>query len=236
MGCNHMICYNCNTHFCYLCGFWIPADNPYKHFNVQGGTCFQRLWELEEGDEGQGPEDGREFGGARAAEEAAAEFAREADAAEAARLQAEEDAMALPAAPDPPARGVPLADVLARMNLLGEVDVHGLDVEAPQPRVVEPPQQQPRGGRRQRNPFPGARPPGQRAAQAVRNHERGGRGGQGRGGRRLPAARAGDDHGDVDDRQQIHLARFLEAAGRDREEEWDSDEMGDDEDFHIPLR
>jgi hypothetical protein len=28
----------------------------------------------------------------------------------------------------------------------------------------------------------------------------------------------------------------LEAAGRDREEEWDSDEMGDDEDFHIPLR
>lgn len=240
MGCNHMICYNCKTHFCYLCGFWIPADNPYKHFNTQGGACFQRLWELEEGDEGQDPEDGRGFGGIRAAEVAAAEMAadvaREADAAEAARLQAEEHARVLPVAPEPPARGIPLADVIAQLNLGGEAGFPGIDVQPPQLRPFAPVQQHARGGRRQRNPFPVARPPGQGPAQAVRNHERGGRGGQGRGGRRPPAARAGDDQEDVDDRQQIHLANFLEAAGMDREDAWDSDDMGDDEDYHIPLR
>lgn len=226
MGCNHMICYNCNTHFCYLCGFWIPADNPYKHFNVQGGTCFQRLWELEEGDDGQDPEDGRGFGGVRAAE-MAAEVARAADAAEeAARLQAEDND--LPAAPEPAIRGVPLADVLAQLNLAEQDGIPDV--------IIHPPQQQPRGGRRERNPFAGARPNGQGLAQAVRNHERGGRGAQGRGGPRPPGARAGDGQEDVDDRQQINLARFLEAARRDREDDWDSDGMGDDEDFHIPLR
>lgn len=54
-GCNHMICFRCNTHFCYLCSAWLEPSNPYKHFNVDGTSCFQRLWELEEGDgEGAG--------------------------------------------------------------------------------------------------------------------------------------------------------------------------------------
>lgn len=230
MGCNHMICYNCNTHFCYLCGFWIPAENPYKHFNVQGGTCFQRLWELEGGDDGQDPEDGRGFGGVRAAE-MAVEVARAADIAEeAARLQAEDGARVLPAAPDPPERGIPLADVLAQLNLAQEVAVPDVVVHPPQP------QNQPRGGRRQRNPFVGAQPNGHGLAQAVRNHERGGRDAQRRGGRRPPNPRAGNEQGDVDDRQQINLAGFLEAAGRDREDDWDSDDMGDVEDFQIPFR
>lgn len=66
MGCNHMSCFNCRTHFCYLCGSWLDGENPYQHFNKGGSPCYQRLWELEEGDEGQGPEDGRGFaGGAR---------------------------------------------------------------------------------------------------------------------------------------------------------------------------
>jgi len=55
MGCNHMRCFQCNTHFCYLCGAWLNGDNPYVHFNQAGRDCYQRLWELEEGDEGQGP-------------------------------------------------------------------------------------------------------------------------------------------------------------------------------------
>ncbi|EGO61208.1 hypothetical protein NEUTE1DRAFT_36619 [Neurospora tetrasperma FGSC 2508] len=53
-GCNHMICYRCQTHFCYLCSAWLDPGNPYQHFNeMPGGRitgCYQRLWELEQGD------------------------------------------------------------------------------------------------------------------------------------------------------------------------------------------
>ena len=53
MGCNHMICFKCKTHFCYLCSSFIMEDNPYTHFNDPKGTCYMRLWELEGGDGGQ---------------------------------------------------------------------------------------------------------------------------------------------------------------------------------------
>jgi E3 ubiquitin-protein ligase RNF14 len=49
-GCNHMICFKCNTHFCYLCSAWLSPDNPYQHFNTHGSNCYMRLWELEQGD------------------------------------------------------------------------------------------------------------------------------------------------------------------------------------------
>ena len=50
-GCNHMICFICKTHFCYLCSAWLDESNPYAHFNMKGANqCYQRLWELEEGD------------------------------------------------------------------------------------------------------------------------------------------------------------------------------------------
>jgi len=53
-GCNHMICYRCQTHFCYLCSAWLDPGNPYQHFNeAPGGRvtgCYMRLWELENGD------------------------------------------------------------------------------------------------------------------------------------------------------------------------------------------
>jgi E3 ubiquitin-protein ligase RNF14 len=58
MGCNHMICFRCKTHFCYLCSAWLSADNPYSHFNTEGTPCHMRLWELEEGD---GERPGRGF-------------------------------------------------------------------------------------------------------------------------------------------------------------------------------
>ncbi|ETN36595.1 uncharacterized protein HMPREF1541_08873 [Cyphellophora europaea CBS 101466] len=49
-GCNHMICFRCKTHFCYLCCSWLNADNPYQHFNNPKNNCYMRLWELEQGD------------------------------------------------------------------------------------------------------------------------------------------------------------------------------------------
>ena len=50
MGCNHMICYKCDSHFCYLCSSWLIPDNPYVHFNTEGTPCYQKLFELERGD------------------------------------------------------------------------------------------------------------------------------------------------------------------------------------------
>ncbi|MDI1492466.1 MAG: hypothetical protein OHK93_003680 [Ramalina farinacea] len=62
-GCNHMICFKCDTHFCYLCGSYLVKENPYEHFNTPGRPCYMRLWELEAGDDG---EFGQGYGGGRA--------------------------------------------------------------------------------------------------------------------------------------------------------------------------
>lgn len=50
MGCNHMKCFKCDTHFCYLCSSWLLEDNPYRHFNDIISGCYNRLWDLEGGD------------------------------------------------------------------------------------------------------------------------------------------------------------------------------------------
>ena len=59
-GCNHMICFKCDTHFCYLCGAYLDKTNPYQHYNTVKSGCYMRLWELEGGDDG---EFGHGFGG-----------------------------------------------------------------------------------------------------------------------------------------------------------------------------
>ena len=65
-GCNHMICYRCQSHFCYLCSAWLDPGNPYQHFNEMPGgritSCYMRLWELENGD---GDDVGLGFAGGR---------------------------------------------------------------------------------------------------------------------------------------------------------------------------
>jgi E3 ubiquitin-protein ligase RNF14 len=49
-GCNHMICFTCKSHFCYLCSAWLEPSNPYTHYNNGATGCYMRLWEREGGD------------------------------------------------------------------------------------------------------------------------------------------------------------------------------------------
>lgn len=178
MGCNHMQCFQCNSHFCYLCGAWLDRQNPYQHFNKPGTECYQRLWELEEGDEGQGPEDGRGFAGMRRWEQQAIEVARQADEQEAeeARVRggpaegenADRVAPGGPAIPDE--LDVPDAPIEILPGLeAGLADLRLQDQAAPPQQQQQPPARQ----RRQRNLFAQAGPPpaGERG-QAVRNYER----------------------------------------------------------------
>ena len=49
-GCNHMLC-RCKTHFCFLCGAYLMASDPYRHFNSkENERCYMKLWEGEDGD------------------------------------------------------------------------------------------------------------------------------------------------------------------------------------------
>ncbi|KAK3069902.1 hypothetical protein LTR53_011412 [Teratosphaeriaceae sp. CCFEE 6253] len=222
MGCNHMKCYQCNTHFCYLCGAWLNGENPYHHFNKQGSPCFQRLWELEEGDEGQAAA----FAGARAWEQMAMDVAREADEAEAEAAAAAE-AVAREAHEREDGRAVQRHVVVPQLDGVA-VALAQIHLDDPPPPGADP---RP-GGRRPRNPNP-ARPAAPNIAQAVRRHERpNGAGNNGRMRRRqAPEAAVNQDE---EDRQQAELQRFLELARRDEEDGWDSDELdGDDGRFVI---
>ncbi len=200
----------CNTHFCYLCGAWLDASNPYQHFNKPGTGCYQRLWELEEGDEGQRPGDGRGFGGGRAWEQMAIEAAREAEAQEAAAAAAaqlaEDERVARELADQEDAA---LAGNAAQLDLQDAFDRENAQ------------RQQDGRRRRQRNPFP-ARPRVAGAANAVREHERNHRQPVVQ---RLPI---------LQHDEQDQLRRFVNMAARDEEDNWDSDELdGDDEDYRI---
>lgn len=226
-GCNHMRCYQCETHFCYLCSAWLDAGNPYQHFNKAGSPCYQRLWDMEGGDNG----DGNAFVGARHWEQMAREVAREADEADARALQVEEDARA--------GEMLNMHEVLDEMARL-EVDnarvleMHRAFDAAAIPAVgnaAAPPAERVRRVRGRGNPF---RPPaanGQGAA--IRAHERGGRG-RGRAalangpvGRHAPAME--QEHA----REEAELQRFVEMALNDEEEGWDSDGLGEEEGFVI---
>lgn len=235
MGCNHMCCFQCNTHFCYLCGSWLDGQNPYQHFNKAGTECYQRLWELEEGDEGQRPEDGRGFAGGRGWEQMAIEAAREADEADvraAEEAQAREDAAAVAreaedeeiARLDRDGENIPQEVVDAAMAELRLAEEEEAARQQPQPRPRQ---------RRQRNPFPQAPPPGQRG-QAIRDYERNHGPGVRRGIRGLNAnvrrrprhgedwedldgaddGDAFDDQGDGEDAQEPYVVLNIGAEGR----------------------
>lgn len=219
MGCNHMICFKCNTHFCYLCSAWLDAGNPYTHYNTPKSSCYMRLWELEGGDGGEdvglgfggGPQDGNQVHDIL--------LAWEEDESSESESDDEPPPRVAPPAPAPP-RAAPVPRVV-------------LPPVANPPRRVEPPaaEIQPQRGRgvpRRVNPDAGN---GRRRPAGVGNVPAagGGGGGGGRGAEGRGPARQG-------------LQRFLEMVENDEEDEWDSDELDDDDDhgargnWDIPIR
>ncbi|KAF7320224.1 KH domain protein [Mycena kentingensis (nom. inval.)] len=47
IGCNHMTCSRCTTHFCYLCGKKLDHKNPYTHFSAVGSPCYNKLFDFQ---------------------------------------------------------------------------------------------------------------------------------------------------------------------------------------------
>ncbi|KIV92863.1 hypothetical protein PV10_04127 [Exophiala mesophila] len=121
LGCNHMKCFQCGTHFCYLCSAFLMPANPYAHFNDVASSCYQRLWVLEAGD-GEGVDVNAHFN----PDELAAELAVEAAAAEA-------DAHQEAPAPNAP----PVPEVQAPADLLLEEDDTSDEEPAPDVRRHE---------------------------------------------------------------------------------------------------
>ncbi|OCK85325.1 RWD-domain-containing protein, partial [Lepidopterella palustris CBS 459.81] len=124
-GCNHMSCFQCKTHFCYLCSSWLNPNNPYEHFNQPEKPCYMRLWELEEGDDGNGEV---HFDGIRGAEAAAQRAARAAAEAQMEEIEAAEREQAQAGANEP---------IAIILNGVEEIDL-GVEEPVPPP-APEPP-------------------------------------------------------------------------------------------------
>ncbi|ROT43188.1 RWD-domain-containing protein [Sodiomyces alkalinus F11] len=219
-GCNHMICFRCQTHFCYLCAAWLPPASPFEHYNERpDGSrtgCYMRLWELENGD---GNDVGYGFLGGRANN----------------RRRGRNQAVAVPRVrevvnvddEDGPAR--PEGDDQQQQN--AEVAVA---LEAPLVLRIggqaPPRDQQPRGrGRGQGAGRPLATPAPPAADQAAR----GGRGGAiGRGtggdfrngGRRIPVRMRGRLDDALHPADAAWVRNFVEMALNDEENSEDSDD------------
>jgi E3 ubiquitin-protein ligase RNF14 len=227
MGCNHMICFQCNTHFCYLCSAWLSEDNPYQHFNTLDSSCFNRLWELEGGD-GVDPD------GAAALHQIPANLVDFDDASENGEIFDDPDIEDDPPAwefgsedsdsdsdsdlddgrdrrrPPPPAP-VPPRVMPAAVHPHGnnqDVDLGGLDAAGRaaaaerQAQALAMAQIRDRAGAREA--FP--RPPHHRAAAGLQ-------------------VRRNNAGGAFQPVRQEGLQRFLELVQNDQEDEWDSDEL-----------
>ncbi|KAF2491380.1 RWD-domain-containing protein, partial [Lophium mytilinum] len=198
-GCNHMSCFQCKTHFCYLCSAWLNADNPYEHFNQEGRPCYQRLWELEEGDDGNG---NVRFNGIRGAEAAAQRAAQAAMDIQNQEMDAAEDQ----------GRAQPNhanAVVNGFENL--QIEDHQIPPPAPEPPApaAQPVAQPNRRQAANREPRENIR-----RMPRMLGQERAAHGGGGR----YPRMEA----------NQMGLQRFLQLVRDDEEDEWDSDELDDD--------
>ncbi|KAK7549832.1 RING finger protein [Phyllosticta citricarpa] len=208
-GCNHMVCFQCRTHFCYLCSHWLEPENPYQHFNTEGAPCYMRLWELEEGDEAEGHGRAVFAGGVRGWE---ADVVAEDEAA-ARELQAEEDAAAAAAAIQqqhpPPQR---------RNRNPNQAHLHfgnGNQRRAAGPRQQRQNQQRQNQQQQQQQQQQGGRRAPVGEAIGMRGEAQG--------------------HGVQD--ADAGLQRFLRMVVADEEDGWDSDELdGEEGAWVIPVR
>ncbi|KKY23779.1 putative ring finger protein [Diplodia seriata] len=260
-GCNHMCCFQCRTHFCYLCGAWLAPDNPYQHFNNKTIGCYMRLWELEEGDEGNANNGGNRdvrFDGARGWEAAIAAV-NEADARE---VQAAENVAAaappggdanyhhpvLPPAPMPP-RAENDPPLVVEMNQLRIAAAPNQPQPQPQRQQRQQqrhqqPHQQPQRRvhpNQHNNRNPNANQAAAAAAARRNNNNRlpaGGPEANGAAGRNVRFHREARMNQAQGRHADDALQRFLAAAQADEEDDWDSDELdGDgDEAWVIPER
>ncbi|GIK06418.1 translation termination inhibitor protein itt1 [Aspergillus viridinutans] len=199
MGCNHMICFKCSTHFCYLCSSWLSEDNPYRHFNDTNSRCYNRLWDLEGGDgiDPEGPE------ALHRIPNDLVDFDEPSDDEGAHVLEFREDEIARRRRPPPPAPVPPQVNQAAgghghrnRGNDANVLDAAGRAAAAER-------QAQARAMAEVR-----ARP----VADRPRQHD---------GQAAVQPPRPGRIH-------RPGLQRFLDLVQNDREDEWDSDELDDD--------
>ncbi|GFF35797.1 E3 ubiquitin-protein ligase itt1 [Aspergillus udagawae] len=199
MGCNHMICFKCSTHFCYLCSSWLPEDNPYRHFNDTNSQCYNRLWDLEGGDgiDPEGPE------ALHRIPNDLVDFDEPSDDEDAPVLELREDEIARRRRPPPPAPVPPQVNQAAgghghrnRGN-----DAHILDAAG---RAAAAERQAQARAMAEVRARPVADRPRQHDGQAA-----------------VQPPRPGRIH-------RPGLQRFLDLVQNDREDEWDSDELDDD--------
>lgn len=238
-GCNHMICFKCKTHFCYLCGAYLMPDNPFRHFNDFKSNCHMRLFELEAG-HGADVEVNRAGGNPPPWE------AEDPDETDSEDESSEEDMNDFngdrPAAwddssedespaPDQRRANRPHIEIVnfARNGANRRIEVGGPARPGPPPAVPDAPRNRHRPGN-QRGRVAAqvqARPANAAAIQAALPH-------QARDGAQVdgnavipPPVLAAPGQGNNPD---VGLQRFLQLALEDREDEWDSDEEGNDND------
>lgn len=175
-GCNHMICFKCETHFCYLCSAWLEPANPYQHYNLVTTSCYMRLWELEGGD---GDDVGIGFVGGVQEVEAVVPRA-EVNQVQPPAVQPVAENVVYEIPPDPPANPVqPLDQPIAREGPLvlriGQVPPRA--PAAPHRANVQNPNQHHGPGRPQPGPRPARngyaeRPAGARHAEVAAHRRR----------------------------------------------------------------
>ncbi|KAJ6574866.1 hypothetical protein B0H19DRAFT_1126090 [Mycena capillaripes] len=51
LGCNHMTCGRCKTHFCYRCQYKLTATDPYAHFSDRTSACYQKLFDFNDSED-----------------------------------------------------------------------------------------------------------------------------------------------------------------------------------------